>query len=156
MRIPVSTQEPVRTRESPKPYNERCLRVLFTGATLDWVPSENVPIRVRSVYWRSTSSAVAGARTLHFAMNKVRLLDPPMQSVCAYYGQNVQHGASQTKYCSWAIGADAQTWYNTVNVIYETHALGEHIMVPGDWVGFVIIQGNAADDNVISIVYEVL
>jgi len=156
MRFPVSTQTPVETISTVNPYNERCARLFFDGPTIDWVPTENVPIRLRSVYWTTTSSAVAGARTLHFAMNKARLINPPNQSMCAYYGQNVQHGASQTKYCSWVLGADAQTWNNTIDVIYETHALGEHIMVPGDWIGFVIIQGGVGDVSAISIVYEVL
>lgn len=156
MRIPVSTQEPIATYGVSKPYDERTVRLDFAGATVDWFPTENVPIRVLSVFWTTASSAVAGARALCFTLVKARLPQSPGQPISSYHGQSTQHGASQVKYATWLVGADFQTWANTVNVIYETHALGAVVMLPGDHLGFVIVQGDAADVSSINIVYEVL
>lgn len=156
MRIPVSTQEPIATYGVSKPYDERTTRLEFNGSTADWFPDENVPIRVLSVFWDTASSAVAGARSLCFTLVKARLPQSSGQPISSYHGQSTQHGASQVKYATWLVGADAQTWLNTINVIYETHALGAVVMLPGDHLGFVIVQGNAADVSSINIVYEVL
>lgn len=156
-RFPVTTQEPVKVDQDRRFYQERCIRLKFTGHTLDWTHQELAPIRLKSVFWLLDTDANAGARALHFDITKGSLQDKVNNPLSCYYGQNTQIGPNSLAYMSWVVGAtDMGPWYNTAAVVYETHGLGEHVQQVGDAIGFILINGSVGDTSLINLVYEVL